>query len=293
LYLTELNPEEYLVKAFATDNLTQSKKYILLSGITMGYLVLTKIIFGYVLLFAFTVNVFLWLLNRPAVNYRKNLIILLIAFTTIMPYLIYTFYLTGKFFYLGSSGADSLYWMSSPYDGEYGDWQPYPETPQPFKYRVYYSEDSIAAHHKKDIDEIYKLHGTERERAYTEIAINNIKSHPVKFLKNCLSNIGRMLFSYPNAYTLQNNKTLLRLPLNGLISILSLFCIIPTFLNWRKINFPIRFLLFCVLIYLGPSTMVSGLTRMFTVIAPILLVWIAFIMQRTLKISFRFNEKNS
>ncbi len=39
-----------------------------------------------------------------------------------VPYLLMTYSLTGKPFYWGSSGGLSLYWMSTPYDTEMGDW---------------------------------------------------------------------------------------------------------------------------------------------------------------------------
>ena len=89
---------------------------------------------------------------------------------------------------------------------------------------------------------------------------------------------------------LLNSGTLLRLPLNGINVVLLLFCIIPTFKNWKKIIFSIRFMLFFALLYLGGSIFASAETRMFTVIVPILLFWIAYIIQKTVKINF--NESN-
>jgi len=278
----------FLTRAYEDSD--HRRKYVILSGIAMGYLALTKIVFGYVILFIFIASVLVWLFNRRSADHKRGLIILLIAFATMSPYLIYTYNLTGRIYYVGSSGADALYWMSNPYDGEFGDWQSYPRIPGPDVYRVHASEDSLAVNHKRDFDSVYQFTGAQQDDAFKSIAMKNIKSHPVKFIENCFSNIGRMLFSFPNSYTLQNNKSLLRLPLNGVIVVLSLFCLIPTFINWRKISFPIRFLLFFVLIYLGLSTLVSGLTRMFTVVAPVFLVWIAFIIPRTLAISLKFRK---
>ena len=60
---------------------------------------------------------FLWIINRKGINYQKGIIILLIAFATIAPYLIYTYHLTGRIYYLGTSGGNNLYWMSTPYEG--------------------------------------------------------------------------------------------------------------------------------------------------------------------------------
>jgi len=279
----------FLTRAFEISE--KRRKYMILAGIAMGYLALTKVVFCYVILFIFIASWVVWLFNRRSVDHKRNLAILLIAFATMLPYFIYTYNLTGRIYYVGNPGSDALYWMSNPYRGEYGDWQSYPRIPGPDKYRLYSSEDSLAVNHKRDFDSIYQFNGANRDDAFKSIAIKNIKNHPVKYLENCISNLGRMLFSFPNSYTLQSNKTLLRLPLNGLIVVFSIFCLIPTIVNWRKIIFPIRFLLFFVLIYLGLSTLVSGLTRMFTVVAPVFLVWIAFIIYRTLTMRIRFEKE--
>jgi len=42
------------------------------------------------------------------------------------------------------------------------------------------------------------------------------------------------------------------------------------------------------LLYLGGSVFGCAETRMFTVIVPIFLIWIAYIIERTIKISLKF-----
>src|SRR5205823_1870805 len=94
--------------------------------------------------------------------------------------------------------------------------------------RIVGYENYIEANHGKDFKEIYKFDNSlERDDAFKRIAINNIKSHPAKFMKNCISNIGRMLFNNPYSYTLQKNPTLLRLPLNGILAVLIIFRALP------------------------------------------------------------------
>jgi len=280
----------FFTRAFEPEDLYKKKKYVYLAGMAMGYLALTKIVFCYVVLFLFIGSCLVWVLNRKSINHRRNLAISLIAFATMLPYFIYTYNLTGRIYYVGNPGADALYWLSNPYKGEYGDWLSYPRDPGPDIYRVHFSQDSLDAHHRKDFDSIYQFNGPKRDDAFKSMAMKHIKSNPVKFIKNCISNIGRMLFSFPNSYTLQNNKTLLRLPLNGLIVVFSIFCLVATILNWRRIRYPIRYLLFFVLIYLGLSTVVSGLTRMFTIVVPIFLIWIAYIIVRTLTVRIKFQD---
>ena len=131
------------------------------------------------------------------------------------------------------------------------------------------------------------LQGTDQDDLLKKIAIENIKSHPLKFFRNCISNMGRMIFNYPASYALQKPSTLKRLPINGTLMVFTLFCLIPTIVSWRKIPFKIRFLLFLIFLYLGASLLGSAETRMFTMAVPILLIWIAFIVERSVKVNLK------
>lgn len=301
----------YLMKAFETEQTKGKIKYIVIAGIAIGYLALTKLIFAYVLLVLLFGAVLLWFINKKSANYRKSVFVLLVSFATISPYLIYTYHLTGRFFYLGTSGGVNMYWMSTPYEGEYGSWfselkqegnidnnvqdiqNPKHENQLLSKTREFNIPglyDSLKAKHQKNFDEIYNYTGVERDDAFKRIAIQNIKSNPIKFLKNCFANVGRILFNYPYSYQLQRPATLIRFPLSGIILVLMLYSFIPTIINWRKILFPIRFILFFVFVYLGGSVLGSAESRMFTMIVPMLLLWIAYILNKTVKVNLHISE---
>jgi 4-amino-4-deoxy-L-arabinose transferase-like glycosyltransferase len=282
-----------ILKAFKHDNAGTVKKYIILSGFILGYIVLTKMIFGYVLLFMLAGSGLLWILNRNNLNYRKGVIIVLVAFATTLPYLIYTYQLTGRVFYWGT-GSDNLYWMSSPNNNEYGSWFPdqtMESEPNFFTSFIPGCKDSIMVNHGKELAEIHKLKGIEQDDAYKKLAVRNIKAHPLKYFQNLIYNTSRLLFQYPFSYGMHRPKIIIIFPINGILLTLILFSLIPTFINWRKILFPIRFMLFIVLFYLGGSLLVTTYVRMFAIIVPILLIWIAFVLQNTLKINLKFNEK--
>lgn len=267
------------------------KKYIYLSGIVLGYLSLTKPIFGYVLVVMIIISGLLWLVKRYREVYKKGFLILLIAFGTTVPYLAYTFHLTGRMFYWASSGGNNLYWMSTPYKDEYGSWIDYP-LPEDAKL-IPGSKDSIITRHQKDYEEVSKFTGVEQDDAYKRLAMRNIKSHPVKYIRNCISNIGRIVFNYPFSYKPQKPGTLLRFPLSGIVVVLMLLCVFPTFKNWSRIPYYFRFLLLMSVIYFGGSIFGSAETRMFNVIVPMLLAYIAFVLTRTVKINFNFSEGKS
>ena len=276
-----------LLKAF-DQNQKGRKKYMILAGLLFGYIILVKIIFAYVLVILLAGLSFLYLIYRKSANYKTSLIIMLIAFATILPYLAYTYNLTGRLFYLGNSGGMSLYCMTTTNPTEYGDWFDEQGKSEKGNNFLEIYEDEVKINHQKDYAEIFKYTGVERDDAYKRIALKNIKSDPFKFFENFISNIGRLLFSHPYSYTLQSNKNLLRLPLSGIVVVLMLYCLIPTLVNWKKIFFPLRLILFFTIIYLGLSSLLSAYTRMFTLIVPVLVFWISFILYKTIKIKNDF-----
>ena len=284
----------FLVKTFQQNNL-KANKYLYLSGITMGYLVLTKVIFGYVILFMLSGSILLWLIKRHNINYRKSLIVLSIALATTSPYLLYTYSLTGKIFFWSANGGDNLYWMSSPHKDEYGSTFAFTnfeiKTPLDKHVTSSFGTDSIKSHHQKDYEEIRKHGMLAQDSVLKKIAISNIRANPGKFLQNCLSNIGRIVFNTPYSYTFQRPSNLLRLPPNGIIVVLMLFCFVPTIINWKETIFPIRFLLIFTFLYLGGSVLGSAETRMFTLVVPILLFWITFMVQKTVRVNLRFTKR--
>ena len=92
------------INAFKSEDIRRTKKYIWLTGLVMGYLALTKVIFGYVILAMLVGSGILWLIKRSAENYRMGLIVAAIALGTTVPYLVYTYHLTGRVFYWGTFG---------------------------------------------------------------------------------------------------------------------------------------------------------------------------------------------
>jgi len=274
-----------LLMAFRPVNSKKTKKYIYFSGFIIGYIALTKVIFGYVLAFMLIGSGLLWIINRKDADYRTVVIIFLIALTTTIPYLIFTYRVTGKTLYWGTSGGENLYWMSTPYEGEYGNW-----FHPPVNGIIPDAEYIITLNHRADFEEILKYKGAERDDVFKKLAIENIRSHPVKFVKNCVTNIGRLLFNYPYSYKFQKPATLLRILPNGILVVFMIFCLVPTLINWRKIIFPGRFLLFFALLYLGGTTLASAETRMFTVIVPVLLFWVALIIQKSIKLSMTWEN---
>lgn len=280
-----------IVKLSKQSKSNVKAKYIVLAGFTLGYIVLTKMIFGYVILFLVSWHILLWVSNTKNFRLKKGLIITTISLLTTAPYLVYTYNLTDRLFFWGM-GNDSLYWMTSPSADEYGDWtEGLIRNPTHYaNYNIYGADSILVANHQLDFNELNKYKGIERNDKFKELALRNIKDHPLKYAQNIIYNIGRLVFNYPHSQAIQKPKYLLIFLFNGILLTFTIFSLIPTILNWKKFPFHLKFLLNLVFLYLGASAIVSASVRMFSIIVPILLLWIAFIFQNTVKVNFKFRE---
>ena len=267
----------FLLKAFGN----KSSKYLFLSGFLIGYIALTKIVFGYVLGFMLLGSILLWIKKRNAIEYKKGLLILLIALVVTAPYLIYTYHVTGRIFYWGNSGGTALYWISTPYKSEFGD----------------YLDGELPAGHQKFFTMLASYNGIARDDALKRKALNNIKAHPLKFAQNWIANIGRLFFNFPYSPASDSVhhvghplRSLLMLPQNAVLFLLMAYSLLVTLWNWKSIVYHIRFLFCFVFLYLGASSVVSAYSRHFYVIVPALLLWIAYIANHSLTIKIKFKK---
>jgi 4-amino-4-deoxy-L-arabinose transferase-like glycosyltransferase len=272
----------FTIKAFKEG----TKKHIYLAGFTLGYLALTKVMFGYVMLFLLLWSLLMWLKNTKVIEYRKSIVIILVGFLTASPYLIYTYKLTDRFFYWGNSGGMSLYWMSNPNDYEYGNWDN--ETFDSLKDLGGGNTKLLKQNHQEDFEYILQFKGVEKDDAYKKVAIQNIKSHPKKYIKNIYANISRMIFGFPYHYARQT--PLIKVWYFAILFSLTLYSIVLTIINWKKLVYSLRFVLVFTFIYLGGSTLLSAYNRQLIIIVPALLLWIAYIVSKSIKFNIKLNR---
>ena len=274
----------FTIKAFKEG----TKKHLYLAGFTLGYLALTKVMFGYVMLFLLLWSLLMWLKNTKVIEYRKSIVIILVGFLTASPYLIYTYKLTDRFFYWGNSGGMSLYWMSNPNDYEYGNWDN--ETFDSLKDLGGGNTKLLKQNHQEDFEYILQFKGVEKDDAYKKVAIQNIKSHPKKYIKNIYANISRMIFGFPYHYARQT--PLIKVWYFAILFSLTLYSIVLTIINWKKLVYSLRFVLVFTSIYLGGSTLLSAYNRQLIIIVPALLLWIAYIVSKSIKFNIKLNRFN-
>ncbi|MBO9635601.1 MAG: hypothetical protein J7578_21030, partial [Chitinophagaceae bacterium] len=244
-------------------------KYLLLLGFLLGYLCITKFLFGYLILTMVLITGIQSL--RGKALYRKAFRVSLLAFLFTIPYLFYTWSLTGRVFYWSNAGGSNLYWMSSPAEKEWGDW--FNEDLEPngsVDGVVTGAAESLQKDHRKDMDELKQLTGVAKDELFKQKAIENIRNHPGKFLRNWLANTSRLLFNFPYSY----RKLGPGLLFNMLPHLIALGLAIPLVIRARKqgvkLPFFLRYMLLLVLIYFAASTLLSALIRMFYVVFPVI-----------------------
>lgn len=166
-----------------------------LAGLHLGYLALTKVFFGYAVTFGLLAAGAWWLGSRlrgraagaqsPA---RQGALACGLALALCLPYLGYTYRLTGKPFFWSNSGGSQLYCMTLIEKELLGDWLNFEAVlvyPEFFKGQVGFYRELSAMNY------------VSRDQAMKAAAIRNIKSHPSKYFRNWRANINRMVFGFP------------------------------------------------------------------------------------------------
>jgi hypothetical protein len=253
-----------------------SRKHLFIASIYLAYLTLTKIFFGYVILTGILLFLFLYFWKKKDM-FRKALIVYLLALFLCSPYLLYTYSLTDRILYWGDSGGLSLYWMSTPYEDEFGDWYDFEKV----------RESRQLAKHHRFFEKLEVLPSLQRDDELKMQAIKNIMKHPVKYLKNVSANIGRMLFNYPYSFVPQKKRTFFYIIPNMFIVVCSIMCIYPYFARRKIIPGEIHIMVVFFLISFAGSALVSAYPRQFMVLVPVLLIWLFFVITHAVRIELQ------
>ena len=249
---------------------------ILLASVYLGYLGLTKIFFGYVIVAGILIFLSLYILKRKS-TVRNTLTVYVLALLICVPYLIYSYSLTKRIYYWGNSGGASLYWMSSPHEEEFGDWRNFKEV---FK-------NPQLERHREFFTKLENLSSIERDDTLKRQAINNITRNPGKYFMNWGANIGRMLFNYPYSYTPQKMDTYFYLIPNIFLIVLAVLCIYPYIKKRKMIPEQLHFIgIFFLLSFIG-SSLVSAYPRQFLILVPFVIFGMSFILTKVVNIKLQ------
>ena len=254
-----------------------SRGHLLAASCYLAYLALTRVLFGYVILAGLVVFLILYLLRRQR-SLGKDLLAYCVALLLCVPYLLYTHSVTGKVFCWANSGGLSLYWMSSPYETDLGDWHAQTAMSR---------NPELKKNHMEFFGRIAMLSNIERDDALKAKALENIARHPGKFLRNWVANVGRLLFNYPYSYRTQKIETYSRMIPGMLIVVFGLLCVYPTYAGRRRIPHHVWSLLVFGVLAFGGSSLLSAYNRLFVPLVPVTVVWITVTLARLVRVEVR------
>lgn len=263
------------IYSFVKYFFTKNKFYSILAGLLLGILVLTKVIFSYVILFLIVLLIPFYFFRKFREMITRIGAVIAVAFLVTVPYQIYTFNLTGKLYYFSNAGGHQLYFMTSPHPGEFGEWFN-------SNLEVYCDNDPVIEcisdkylkkNHGKIMEYALKLNPIERDNYLKKIALENIRNFPVKYLKNYINNFSRVLFNFPNSYSYHRERTVIRFLSGSFMLTFIVFSLFYSIINFKKLPFSIFLIASFVFIYLGVQLLVSSVPRQFDIIVPALLVW--------------------
>jgi hypothetical protein len=151
--------------------------------------------------------------------------------------------------------------MTSTNPGENGYW---------FDYNDAMHHPELAPHHRGFFERVSKLKVLEREAAFTEQAMKNLKANPKGVAHNWVCNTVRLFLGFPRSHRPEELATLAFVVFNGSLLVLG-GCAVGL-VGRRPGSFPkeLWFLGIFTVIYLGGSTLASSLARYFLVVTPLL-----------------------
>lgn len=167
-----------------------------------AFLAMVKVAFGSALAVFLIIMLVVWWRGRSriALAYLKHGAL---AMALCLPYLVYTYQLTGRPFFWSSAMPDNFYWLTTPDPEEWGDW---------YHQGWVYQNPMLRAHHAYVVDrttglardpnlpwmdQIFNTGTLESGKIYMAEGMRNIREHPLKYARNWCGNIVRLFLDVP------------------------------------------------------------------------------------------------
>jgi 4-amino-4-deoxy-L-arabinose transferase-like glycosyltransferase len=266
--LTNLHSEPLAVffvvlSLYATARLTEdgAGRWLAVGAVSLAGLALTRVDYGWVLTIVLVALVVWWALSRSSTA-RRLAAMYALGLVLCVPWLAYTTAETGRVLQWGNSGSLSLYWMSSPYPNELGDWQQADRV---------FTDGNLAAH-RPFFESLRGLTLPEQNAKLERRALANIRDHPLKYVENAAANVSRMFFDAPYSYSRQRLSALYFAVPNALLLGAVLIAAFVAVNTRRSIPAPaLPFAIFGVSAF-GLHVFVAAYPRMLIPIVPVI-VW--------------------
>jgi hypothetical protein len=258
---------------------TRPLRWLLTAAFCLGWLTLTRVFFGHVIVATAVLSLAAYPLVRPwRPALRRTLVILAGALLICAPYLHHTWKKTGHFPTWSTNSGELLYWITSHYPGENGHW---------FSYEEAQTHPDLAPNHAAFFREALAKPVAEREALFKERAKQNLQANPKAFFYNWLCNLSRLAFGFPRSFQseeLRNNTILF---LNGPVIVAGLLGGLIGLRFWRRVPVELWLLAAMSALYLGGTSLAPSLPRYFVVVAPWLIIASGSVLHRHLRITLQ------
>jgi 4-amino-4-deoxy-L-arabinose transferase-like glycosyltransferase len=252
-------------------------RHMLLAAVVCALIALTKVFFGYVASAALLLSL---ALSKWSTTSRKTVSIYAIALLLCVPYLAYTYSITGKFFCWANWGGYTLYWNYTPHPNEIGGWK---------------SSEEVATlpelvHHRPFFEKLQELDCVQRDELMKKKAIENILNNPRKALLNYICNWGRLLLNFPFAYKYQHPRTLLYIVPNSIFLGAIVFSLYPLIKLRRHLPPAIVHACAVSVVYVAGHSLLLAGARYLCTIMPLIFIILTYTFTNLIRIQTHTGE---
>ena len=171
-----------------------------IAGLSFGALAMTRLEYGWVITLALASGLAWWLVARvrhgaaPELtrSARRWTLVCAAGMLACLPWLSYTYAITGHLFYWGNSGGVSLFWMSASGPGQLGQWH---------ASHTVFSDAALSAY-RPLFHYLTTLGPVQGDLKLQHIAIAHALGHPAAYALNLVANVGRMFAGFPFSFAL-------------------------------------------------------------------------------------------
>jgi 4-amino-4-deoxy-L-arabinose transferase-like glycosyltransferase len=175
------------------------RRHLAIAGLALGGLVMTRLEYGWVVTALAAAAALWWLRERRARPEQSRTrrasrwaLVAFAGFTACLPWLAYTYDLTGHLFYWGNSGGLQLFWMAQSGSGQLGQWH---------AVHTVFNDPRLAIY-RPFFRYLKTLNPLQADLALRHAALTGALRHPATYFVNVLANLARIFVGAPFSFAL-------------------------------------------------------------------------------------------
>lgn len=258
--------------------------WIALAALAFTAMAMTRVMFGHVATATLLITSALWpFLPRFRQPLARTAMVMGMSLLMCLPYLSYTHAKTGKVWSWSTNSGELLYWITSANPGENGFWYSYDEA---------MTHPDLAPHHRAFFERVTRLPVLEREQAFKEKALQNLRTvPPSRLVHHWLCNLCRMSFGFPRAHVSEDLSRGVMVLFNGPLLLGLLGAVVVLVLRPASVPPEIYLVGLVAFVYLGGSTIPPALIRYSMVVTPLVWLLIAAALNANVEVRLRSDKR--